>query len=175
MARIDLGNRIIEDDGTVICTADAMMEMLYAGNTLDGVFCQDHEDADEWAASNEICDTQEPGPMHAIGPVYAGMDWYQHWFTPEPYASMDLASWCRDRCRDQHEVIRVDEEIAEFERRGMMPVMRHLVYCVDRWRNNGIFWGVGRGSSVCSLVLHKIGINRINPLEHGLDLNEWLK
>jgi hypothetical protein len=175
MTRIDLGNRVIEDDGTVICTSDAMMEMLYSGNVLDGVFCQDLEDSEEWTASNIICDTQEPGPIHADGPAYAGMDWYQHWFTPEPYASMDITSWCKDRCCNQQEIDRIEKELAEFKHRGMIPVMLHLIYCVDHWRERGIFWGVGRGSSVCSLVLHKIGINRINPLEHGLVLGEWLK
>jgi DNA polymerase III alpha subunit len=57
----------------------------------------------------------------------------------------------------------------------MVSIMRHLIYCVDAWRQNGVVWGVGRGSSVCSFVLHLIGINRINPIEHGLDIGEWLK
>ena len=38
-----------------------------------------------------------------------------------------------------------------------------MKYLVDTMRNNNIVWGVGRGSSVGSFVLYKIGINRINP------------
>ena len=54
-------------------------------------------------------------------------------------------------------------------------VNRALYQFSDRWREAGIFWGVGRGSSVCSLVLHKIGINRINPMDFDLEPSEWLK
>ena len=57
----------------------------------------------------------------------------------------------------------------------MLPVLRHLVYMVDHFRREGITWGVGRGSSVSSFVLYLIGINRINPLEFGLDIKEFLK
>ena len=172
---IDLGNRRILDDGTVICTSDAAMEMLYSGKSIAGVLCDDPKDADEWAEAARICDMEWPGPVHATGRYYQDIDWFQHWMTPEPYASIDLSTWCRERCRTPAEIDRVDLEISAFEDRGMMPIMKHLIYCVDIWRQNDVVWGVGRGSSVCSFVLHLIGINRINPIEHGLDIGEWLK
>ena len=172
---IDLGNRVVLDDGTVICTSDAIMEMLYSGREIDGVLCDRVEDQTEWERASRACDSVWKGPVHAQGPCYHGVDWYQHWLTPEPYASINLRKWCMDRCNNDGEIERANLEIDEFESRGMISIMRHLIYCVDTWRKNGVVWGVGRGSSVCSFVLHLIGINRINPIEHGLDMGEWLK
>jgi DNA polymerase III alpha subunit len=142
---------------------------------IAGIFCRDLEDQDEWKSSSVMCDTTEEGPLHADSSMYSNMDWYSHWLTPEPYASIDVRTWCLDKCKYQEERDRVDLEINEMLTRDMIPIMRHLIYCVDAWRNNGVFWGVGRGSSVCSFVLYLIGINRINPMEHGLVITEWLK
>jgi len=172
---IDLGNRIIHGDGTVVCKQDAMIEMLYSGKDLDGVFCSDPRDQIEWDRASKTCDTGTIGPVHANGPMHADIDWFKHWLTPEPWASIDLGSWCMERCNSDAERSRVEMEISAFERRNMLPAMRHLVYCVDTWRKHGIFWGVGRGSSVSSFVLYLIGINRINPMDFGLEMAEWLK
>lgn len=172
---IDLGSRFILDDGTVICRQPALMEMLYSGKDISIAFCDNMADQSEWESAARTCDSQVNGPTHADGPQYLGIDWFKHWMTPEPYASIDLHQWCMERCKSSEEMQRVEVEMAAFEEREMIPVMRHLIYCADEWRKNGIFWGVGRGSSVCSFVLYLIGINRINPLEYDLDLGEWLK
>lgn len=172
---IDLGNRSIQDDGTVICGQEAMVEMLYSGRDLDGIFCSDPRDQIEWETASRICDSTTAGPVHASGPMHAGIDWFDHWLTPEPWASIDLRAWCMERCRSDEERARTEMEISAFERRNMLSAMRHLVYCADTWRKHNICWGVGRGSSVSSFVLHLIGINRINPMEFGLEVAEWLK
>jgi DNA polymerase III alpha subunit len=57
----------------------------------------------------------------------------------------------------------------------MIPVLRQLLYMIDRWRESSVVWGVGRGSSVSSFVLYLIGINRINPRRFGLDASEFFK
>jgi DNA polymerase III alpha subunit len=42
-------------------------------------------------------------------------------------------------------------------------------------RTNHIIWGVGRGSSVASHVLYKLGVHRINSLHYNLDIQEFLR
>jgi hypothetical protein len=172
---IDLGNRKILDDGTVICEQSAMIEMLYAGSYLSTVLCSDKLDEIEWDVASRLCDSKAPGPIHGSGPSYEGIDWYSHWVTPEPWMSINVREWCIGRCKTEAEESRACFEIDEFEKRGMIPVIRHLIYCADQWRKNGVFWGVGRGSSVSSFVLYLIGINRINPMQYDLDIGEWLK
>jgi len=172
---IDLGNRTVYPDGTVICNQSALVDILYNGLDLQGVFCRDQEDEQEWATAAKLCDSNVHGPTAADNPVYTDVDWYQHWMTPEAYANLDIAEWCYNRCTTDQERQRVDIELAAMTARNMLPIIRHLIYCVDVWRANGVVWGVGRGSSVGSFILYLTGVNRINPLEHDLDLNEWLK
>lgn len=172
---IELGDRRIAADGTVICDQSALLEVLYAGGDLSAAFCSDERDQDEWDAAKRLLDDQAPSPAHATGPMLDGIDWFDHWMTPEPYASIDLEAWCLQRCRSDAEISRVKLEMEQFVRRDMVPMIRHLIFCVDHWRSTGVVWGVGRGSSVSSFVLHLVGINRINPLEHDLSIGEWLK
>lgn len=171
----ELENRKILQDGTVICNSSAMIELLYSGQTLNGIYCDNILDANEWNYSALVSDSTDIGPQYADRPQYADIDWFIYWSTPEPWASLDLKEWCYAKCKTQEEFDRVDLELLEFDKRSMQYVIKHLIYCVDTWRSNNILWGVGRGSSVSSFILHLIGINRINPLEYNLELHEWLK
>ena len=126
---IDLGNRRILEDGTVICDQDAMVELLYSGKNLGSVVCSDPRDQKEWIAAARICDSEMPGPIHSDGlPIFDGINWFDHWFTPDEYASLDLRKWCMDRCNSDQERKRTEEELEEFEKREMFPVIKHLIY-----------------------------------------------
>lgn len=172
---IDLGDRRIHDDGTVVLTPNAAMEALYAGRSLDGAVVEPCEDATLHNDSNRLLDLGMTQLLVIDGPIHGHRDWYGDWITPEPYASMDVLAHCIARCDTDEQMERVCEEYQLFEQRDMLPVLRHLIYMVDRLRGSGVTWGVGRGSSVSSFMLYLIGINRINPLEFGLDINEFLK
>lgn len=172
---IDLGNRRIYDDGTVILSPAAAIEVLYAGGDLSSAWIDPCDDVTMHNDSNRMLDTGLDRLNDADGPMYGGTDWYGSWHTPEPYASMDVLSHCLSRCADDAQADRVRQEYSMFEERGMVPVLRHLTHMVDALREAGVFWGVGRGSSVGSMILYLIGINRINPMEHGLGIDEFLK
>ena len=62
-----------------------------------------------------------------------------------------------------------------FESRNLIPVLQYIKYLVDTMRENKIVWGIGRGSSLASFVLFLIGINKVNPLLHNLDIHEFLR
>ena len=62
-----------------------------------------------------------------------------------------------------------------FEERGMIPVLRFLVYLVDLCKQNNIVLGVGRGSSVASYVLYLLKVHRVNSIKYNLDVKEFLK
>ena len=68
-----------------------------------------------------------------------------------------------------------NEEYTEYEKRGLLNLLRFLVYLVDTMRENNIVWGVGRGSSVASYVLYLIGIHKINSIQYGLDWHEFMR
>jgi len=172
---MELENRTVLTDGTVICHQNALIELLYRGEDIAGLYCDSREDEQEWIVASKTCDTTIAGPVYNAEPLFENINWKDNWLTPEPFASIDVLSWCLEKCSTHQENSRVCEEITEMQQRNMLPLLRHLIYCVNVWRSAGIVWGVGRGSSVCSFVLFLIGINRINPLEYDLDLQEWLK
>ena len=172
---LNLSGRKILNDGTVICEKNTIVEMLYEGKNISGVILNDELEVSDFEYGNRICDSNIPGPIYSNGEIYSNINWNDHWMTPEPYLNIDLKEWCHSKCNTNDEHDRVNIEIEEFTKRKMIPIMKHLIYCVDVWRQNNIFWGVGRGSSVSSFVLYLIGINRVNPLKYNLDLAEWLK
>lgn len=98
-----------------------------------------------------------------------------NWFMPEEYKNFDIEHWVLQHCTTNVEIIRIQEELDEFKQRDMMNLLRWLKYFVDTCRKNKILWGVGRGSSVASFVLYKIGIHKINSLVYDLDWREFLK
>ncbi len=97
------------------------------------------------------------------------------WFYPESYKSFDIETWLYKQCHSDIEIARVTLELGLFEKYKLRNVLLYLKFLVNTMRENQIVWGVGRGSSVCSFVLYLIGISKINPIKHGLDIHEFLK
>lgn len=97
------------------------------------------------------------------------------WFMPEAYINFDIAKFVLDQCINDEELQRAGHELLMFESRNMFMLLRYLKYLVDVLKANNIVYGVGRGSSVSSFVLYKIGIHRINSLYYDLSIDEFLK
>lgn len=172
---VDLGNRQILDDGTVICAESAAVDILYQGKDLSQVLLESHEIASHFNQANHLLDMGFEFLNSGREPLYTDMDWFSAWLIPSEYSDIDVESHCLDRCTTDEQRDRVRYEMMLFRDRNMIPVLRHLIHMVDDMRKRKILWGVGRGSSVSSYVLYLIGINRIDPLEFGLDVREFLK
>lgn len=172
---IDLGNRVILTDGTVICDDSALVEMLYQDQSFDLVVARPSNNVELFNRTVKSMDMSYSAIATATECQYDSVRWFDHWLTPEQYKTVDIAQFCYERCGTIEEIERVQYELGLFEERDMVPVLQHLIYMVDHLRANDIVWGVGRGSSVSSFILFLIGINRINPLKFGLDVREFLK
>ena len=98
-----------------------------------------------------------------------------HWLMPEEYYELDIAEWVLNQCHNDAELQRCGEELLLYQDRYALNLLRYLKYLVDTMRKHNIIWGVGRGSSVASFVLYKIGVHRINSLYYDLDPQEFLK
>lgn len=97
------------------------------------------------------------------------------WFLPPDYKNFDITKFVLDLCQTDEETTRCLDELLEFKQRGMLDLLRWLKYIVDTCRQHNIIWGVGRGSSVASYVLYKIGVHRINSIKYNLDWREFLR
>lgn len=88
---------------------------------------------------------------------------------------MDIAAHVLSLCEGPAELQRAGQELLMFQERDLFDLLRWLVYLVDVMRENRIVWGVGRGSSVASFVLYKLGVHRINSLHYDLDPHQFLR
>jgi len=102
-------------------------------------------------------------------------EYQQNWFMPAEYMSLDIDSWLISQCDTDQEIDRIKQELVLFNKKNLRPLLQYLKYLVDVMRENQIVWGVGRGSSVASFVLYKIGVHRINSLQYDLSIDEFLK
>lgn len=98
-----------------------------------------------------------------------------NWYMPEKYKQLDIAEHVLSLCTTDVELQRCGQELMLFQERNLFDLLRYLVYLVDVMRENRLIWGVGRGSSVASYVLYKLGVHRIDSLFYQLDATEFLR
>lgn len=97
------------------------------------------------------------------------------WFMPDEYKQLDIAEYVLNLCNSDAELQRCGQELMMFQERGLLDLLRYLKYLVDLMTEHRLIWGVGRGSSVASFVLYKMGVHRINSLYYDLDPAEFLR
>ena len=98
-----------------------------------------------------------------------------NWHMPQKYYELNVLQWLLDKCQNDFEKKRVEQEYLLFEKKKFIKVLQFLIYFIDTLRANNIVWGVGRGSSVASFCLFLIGVHKINPLQYDLNITEFLR
>jgi DNA polymerase III alpha subunit len=99
----------------------------------------------------------------------------QTWHMPDEYKNMDIAAHVLNLCQTEPELQRCGHELLLYQERGLFNLLKFLKYLVDVMTANQVIWGVGRGSSVASYVLYKLGVHRINSMFYELDVEEFLR
>lgn len=99
----------------------------------------------------------------------------QHWYMPEEYATMDIAEWILGQCETDDELQRCGHELLLYTERNLLDLLRFLKYFVDTMQSNNILMGLGRGSSVSSYVLYKLGVHCVDSMYYDLDVEEFLR
>ena len=98
-----------------------------------------------------------------------------NWHMPEEYKNMDIAAHVLGLCCNEAELQRCGTELLLYQERNLFDLLRYLAYLVTVMQDNRIIWGVGRGSSVASYVLYKLGVHRIDSMYYDLDPQEFLR
>jgi DNA polymerase III alpha subunit len=94
---------------------------------------------------------------------------------PKEYQDIDIAEHVLSLCSTQEQLQRAGQELLLFQEHGLFDLLKYLRYLVTVMRENGVIWGVGRGSSVASYVLYLLGVHRIDSLYYDLDPREFLR
>ena len=156
-----------------------LIDMIYSGNAdkVHVVLCDESDDVEKF---NKAMEEQGMNPLQKYIPLDVDKKTFDgvcqgEWFMPDEYKNLNVHNYILTKELTQEETARAAEELAEFERRGMINLLRYMIYLVNFMRENNIVWGVGRGSSVASYVLYLIGVHKINSIQYGLDWHEFLR
>jgi len=122
-------------------------------------------------------DTLSYPVLHADNVSVPAFDLEQqrNWHMPDRYKNLDIAQHVLSLCNTEAELQRCGQELLLYQERDLFPLLQYLVYLVDIMRENHVIWGVGRGSSVASYVLYKLGVHRIDSLFYDLSVDEFLR
>jgi DNA polymerase III alpha subunit len=103
------------------------------------------------------------------------LEMQNNWHMPEKYKILDIAEYILSLCNNEAELQRCGTELLLYQERDLFNLLRYLKYLVDIMRENQVIWGVGRGSSVASYVLFKLGVHRIDSMYYNLAAEEFLR
>ena len=168
-----------------------LIDMIYSGHTdkVHVVLCDQSDDIDKFNSAMEeqgLPKLQKYIPLDVDQKTFDGVC-QGEWFMPDEYKNIDVTEYCLIMLQQElqleddfitaetKEWKRVVEELVEFKKRDMLPLLQYMIYLVDCMRENDIVWGVGRGSSVASYVLYLIGVHRIDSIQYDLDWREFLR
>lgn len=156
-----------------------LFELLYAGGDLRDVFVEPCPELDRF---NFLCRKNDKGsyilqspPLIDHSPEEEHSLRKSRWMISDEWREFDVRAHVLSLCSNDQETQRVLMEMSLFEERDLMMVLRLMVMLVNHFRANNVVWGIGRGSSVASYVLFKIGVHKIDSLRYNLDIREFLR
>lgn len=142
---------------------------------LSGMIVDDSVDTTAWPDFIEsIPDLQQQQFHNCSVPAWHAQQ-QAHWHMPTEYQQLDIAAHVLSLCDSPEELQRCGSELLLYQEKNLFDLLRYLKYLVDVMKQNHIVWGVGRGSSVSSYVLYKLGVHRIDSMYYNLDIHEFLR
>ena len=164
--------------GDLIFAEPDIMDLVMQGrdlSVLDGMIVDDTVDL------ARIPDSLDPVPglQHERFHTVSVPEWHAqqqaNWHMPDEYKQLDIAQYILELCTTEAELQRCGTELLLYQERNLFDLLKYLKYLVDVMKQNNIIWGVGRGSSVASHVLYKLGVHRIDSLHYNLNMVEFLR
>jgi DNA polymerase III alpha subunit len=94
---------------------------------------------------------------------------------PEEYRNLDVLKYLLEKMQPPKKEYadRLINEWKEIQKREMEPLIKTLIYIVDKFKESKTVWGVGRGSSCASLALFLIGLHKVDPIKFGIPMTEF--
>ena len=168
--------------GRVKFSISETLNELYYGNDINQLVIDDTNENSlhlKYHTHFEIPNLQQP-PNLDIEPEDFHDILSHSWLMPDKYKDMDLELYLANELGRQNMATdvyatRVAEELNEYTKRDMLDILKFLVYLMNICKDNSIVTGIGRGSSVSSLILYLIGVHYIDPVKYNLSYKEFLR
>jgi len=164
--------------GELIFSEPDVADLLMQGRDpadLAGLIVENTMDMSSWSDFITPLPDWKQQKSHTCSVAEFHQQQQQTWHMPDEYKNLDIAQHVLDLCQTQEELQRCGQELLLYQERDLFELLKYLKYLVDVMKHNQVIWGVGRGSSVASYVLYKLGIHRINSMYYNLDPGEFLR
>lgn len=111
----------------------------------------------------------------------------KNWNIPEEYKSIDITDYmkkllrkeCKSKKFSEEEIIerarRVKLELRLWKEKGLLNLLKSLIYIIDVFEENNVVWGTGRGSSCACYTLYLIGLHEVDSIFYELDIGEFFR
>lgn len=164
--------------GEMIFSEDDVCDQLMQGRTVDslkGMIVDSSVDLERAATFLEYVPPFIAENIHDESPTALHRRFQQTWHMPQEYKDLDIAEYVLGLCTNEAELQRVGHELLMYQERNLFNLLKYLKYLVDVMTANQLIWGIGRGSSVASFVLYKMGVHRIDSMYYELNVEEFLR
>lgn len=176
--KTELKNRVLWFDGTSEVSAELVPDLIALGVPINKIVVP--EPNDDVSLFNSLSDEEEIASEKKKNDA---LD--LTWNVPSSFLRMNLNERVEELLVEFMYVRRIErekfgeyrkriaDELLEIQVRGLEPLFKTLIYVVDRFKETNTIWGVGRGSSCASLVLHVIGLHKVDPIKFGIPMSEF--
>ena len=174
-----LNDRVLRFDGVSIIDAEMVAHCLMSGiRPVQLRVTNDSWELSQFNAHVSVEDEIKPATEEPIN-----LDF--RWKLPDEYMKMDL--WTRfadayaakerdlkyDVVEEDRALARMEMEYEEIKKRGMIEFMKTIIYVLDVFREKGVVWGVGRGSSCACYLLFILGLHSVDCIKYNVPMGEF--
>ena len=164
--------------GELVFSESDVCDLIMSGRDtaeLNGLILDPTVDMTQWTDILNAVPDFKNSQEHACDEAEFHKQCQSRWHMPPEYLQLDIAQHVLSLCDNEVELQRCGAELLLFQERNLFDLLKYLKYLVDTMRTNHIIWGVGRGSSVASYVLYKLGVHRVDSIYYNLDIQEFLR
>ena len=177
-----LNGRVLCGDGDSIVDMSFLYDHILSGGSTMGLYVSKED-----ALSPEVLSFNKKFKAEAIDFKREINETSTEWDMPKKYRELDIHAYLLEKLKaDIKENDFTDEEIETrfyrvklelrlWDDRGLMDMLRTLIYIVNTLEEHKIIWGTGRGSSCASYILYLIGLHQVDSVEYDLDIGEFLR
>jgi DNA polymerase III alpha subunit len=176
---VQLTDRTLRFDGVSILHPEKVQDFL-----LHGLFPSQIRVTELTPEINHF-NTHVPAEDRLKAPDTAAINFDLTWKLPAEYAALDIQERVlqvfEDRLPDlnysaeeiEQAISRVDTELQEYTARGLLDLLRVIIFVLDTFKETGQVYGVGRGSSCASFILFLLGLHVVDSIKFNVPLQEF--
>jgi len=168
--------------GQVVFETQEILSMLYAGQDIAECSIQDmdelllhHKHSNLFEIDNLLVQNKPEQPAYDYHSTKSS-----DWQMPNEYKTIDLDLLLSRKLiskglNQAKYTQRITDEMTVYREKNMLDLLKFLHYLINICSQHDIITGIGRGSSVSSLVLHLLDVHHIDPVKYNLDYKEFLR